>query len=659
MTDYNKLTVVKLKDVLKERGLPLTGLKAALVARLVEDDEKVDNTADDETANAESAQPEAQTTEHDDNVSKSPVAQIRPEQASPEVTQADPPASTVQALDKSLHNLESPQLGTVVADEPTANADLRLSNETQPLALVPSPPASPGKSEPKNKITEAEETSGKVEEIPIRTEIISDVAPSQVYQAASSELSSEKPDTQTQVSTQTSVDKEELLEDTRKRKRRSQSPPPSSIDVSVKKTKTLDGSPRLRLPEDSEGQLAVPEVTQTLQILNEEPVEPLVVTDDTKNPDTLMEDVATTATEVEQNLEIVKEEPERPAVAAEDSKDHDTHMDDEPQQTHLATIDKPKSPSKPSPTNTKFKGLFAAPPSANALQIDQDPSASQDRDITPALHPATTALYIRNFMRPLHPAALKDHLESLARSTGGPSEQEIIMDFFLDGIKTHCLVQFNSISSASKVRLALHERVWPDERARKALWVDYIPEEKIKKWIEVEQEAGGGRGAPQKRWEVVYEKEGDDIAAYLQEADGSGPHGTLLVARAVENGRSGPSGLVSSERQGGLPIASKGDSGKGFKALDDLFKSTTAKPKLYYQPVSESIVNERLDKLAEGRGGGRNDEMRRYTFEKSSIVDNGAEYGPGWRGGGRGRGGYSRGYSGRGGYRSDSWREHR
>ena len=38
MTDYESLTVADLKDVLRERGLPVSGKKAELIARLEEHD---------------------------------------------------------------------------------------------------------------------------------------------------------------------------------------------------------------------------------------------------------------------------------------------------------------------------------------------------------------------------------------------------------------------------------------------------------------------------------------------------------------------------------------------------------------------------------------------------------------------------------------------
>lgn len=97
--------------------------------------------------------------------------------------------------------------------------------------------------------------------------------------------------------------------------------------------------------------------------------------------------------------------------------------------------------------------------------------------------------------------------------------------------------------------------------------------------------------------------------------------------------------------------------GQGFKPLDELFESTTAKPKLYYLPVPRPVADKRLDQFDElirkgtfpRRGG---DEMRRITFEDDDeFVDIGPErFGPGPRPGPGPRG------RGRGGRRGDSWR---
>ena len=428
------------------------------------------------------------------------------------------------------------------------------------------------------------------------------VAPS----LASSQMPPPTETTLIQTSTQTTVDPEEVAEDSKKRKRRSQSPPPSSVDTVVKKAKALDGSPRATRVESSEAIQSPPkeEVSQKTEI--PEPGRSV------SHPREQEQDA----------MEVETQEPPKPA---------------EPQSPQpRRASDAPPPVARGSPTSAKFKGLFAPAPHADAAPSTGDDLA--DRDVAPALHPTTSALYIRNFMRPLQPHGLKDHLDKLARATGIPPDRDAILDFYLDGIKTHCLVRFASPAAAARVRRAMHERVWPDERTRKSLWADYVPEEQIRAWIQAEQAAGGGRGAAGKRWEVVYETAADaGVTAALQEAD---PSRARAGPRLTDAPRNGVPAAASRAPRAAVPVAEpRPDVGGGFKTLDDLFRSTAAKPKLYFQPVAEGVARRRVEKLAEGRGGGRDDEMLRFSFEGDAIVDKGPEFGRrGMRRGGFGGG---------------------
>ena len=316
------------------------------------------------------------------------------------------------------------------------------------------------------------------------------------------------------------------------------------------------------------------------------------------------------------------------------------------------------SPIKSLPSDSRFKNLFSGQSKPENSSQELPYSDTEDRVISPALHPATSALYIRELMRPLKPESIRDHLIALATPPDTPVDKSIVTSFFLDSIRTHCLVGFANTSAASRVRSVLHDRIWPNERDRRPLYVDFVPEEKLKKWIDVEQNAPSGRGQAQKRWEVVYEEEDGAVKAYLQEVGTSsgGLQATLPAKTDAGQGvRGAPSGPRIRESEP-RAIQTRNDNGKGFQALDDLFKSTTAKPKLYYQPVPKATVNQRLDRLASGRGGGGSEEMRRYTFEDEVLVDKAPEFGNRGRGGYGGRGSFS--YRGRGGgYRGDSYRD--
>ncbi|KAJ2965286.1 hypothetical protein NUW58_g10913 [Xylaria curta] len=138
---------------------------------------------------------------------------------------------------------------------------------------------------------------------------------------------------------------------------------------------------------------------------------------------------------------------------------------------------------------------------------DSSHSVSPERDIEPSIHPATCALYIKNFMRPLRPQAVQDHLLELATPANAPFDSSIISNFYLDNIRTHAFAVFTSVSAASRVRTALHKRVWPDETNRKALWIDFIPPECFEDWIDTEQQARDRGNMP--RYEVVYDHDND------------------------------------------------------------------------------------------------------------------------------------------------------
>ena len=315
------------------------------------------------------------------------------------------------------------------------------------------------------------------------------------------------------------------------------------------------------------------------------------------------------------------------------------------------------------------------PPIPAAAEMDLD-----ERDIAPAQHPATSALYISNLMRPLRPADVQAHIASLAAAPGQAVSDDVIATFFLDQIRTHAFVVLSSANAAARVRSALHDRIWPNESNRKPLAVDFVPPEKVASWIEMEDGNGGGRSTA--RWEVAYEPDADGIiTARLQQANSSisGPSGP----------RSGSNNLPPSNApaNAGIPTGPRGGSGgrdngpppSGPRKVDDrppppprnagdlspTMQQTRARPSISFQLTSAELAKRRLDNmrsfytLDRGRPLGR--EINRYSFESgAAFVDRGKEIFEGIRPphrergrgggkfGGRGRGG---GGGGRGGGR--------
>ncbi|EOO01538.1 putative sap domain-containing protein [Phaeoacremonium minimum UCRPA7] len=255
-----------------------------------------------------------------------------------------------------------------------------------------------------------------------------------------------------------------------------------------------------------------------------------------------------------------------------------------------------------------------------------------DKMIEPSIHPATTSLYIKNFMRPLRAPMVQDYLIELATPPGKSPNPSVVLDFYLDQVRTHAFVQFQNIASAARVRTALHDQIWPDERNRKALWVDFIPPEKVREWSEEERSGGRGNSA---RWEVIYDQDEDGVVARLEEvgSDAKPRAPAIPVAPKQAPTLSGPDRLYP-----GIEAAPRGPrnlggprSGPGLLGRSDPNTlRTQSNPPLSYQPVSEELARRRIDNIHSfiSKHAGRNPggEMNRYTFENSeSFVDRGKE----------------------------------
>jgi uncharacterized membrane protein YgcG len=392
-----------------------------------------------------------------------------------------------------------------------------------------------------------------------------------------------------------------------------------------------------------------------------------------------------------QNKEEAAREARQPAVAPVppileevQAENMDLHEKDEPVELKQQTpepetkIQQEVEARTPTTKDTaardhRYKDLFS-PSTALAADVPmmdrpiEEVAEEQERVVQPATHPATTAIYIRDLMRPLQPQTLEDQIKLVAAKPGSTIDEEIV-DFHLDAIRTHAFVSFTSLAAAARVRSALHDLVWPAERGRKPLWVDFIPEDKVRDWIKQETDSGEGRAARNRRWEVIYEKANDGtVEAIFQEI------GPQTQAAQQINAPTAPRSMLPHpeiRREAAAAPQKKPESAQ-FLALDTLFSSTTTKPKLYFLPVSKDIADTRLRELEDKTGGaGKNvdgssglPDSRRYTWEDGKIVDSGPEFGlrrekeggrGGFRGGGGG-GGYRGGGGGRGRYNGDAYR---
>ncbi|XTI89383.1 hypothetical protein V2W45_1521457 [Cenococcum geophilum] len=690
MTDYNKLTVANLRQLLKDRQIPSTGLtrKAQIIQKLKDADQSGDSSA----APPDTAETSASSS-HTDDASAKPSEQPEEPAAQHEAVPGAPILNTseTQATETTI---APDALAAGTPKEQPLSASSSITIPVEETATLPAstqsqsaPDASASVSQPAVLSKETQSTQPSISTNP-------DTQPHTEHEAQTVEATEPLPtiveaDTSVEVSR---LNSEELEADTRKRKRRSETPDVQTQDIKSKK---------LRQSE---------ELTDVVHLK-----------EDYVGEDVVMEDKAADAMNLaiedkkQANGVSIPEEAQRDATAATN--------EDNPPAPEAAPTDTPTEPalpSKPSSTpprthparekdtkDARYKSLFHPTPTTTTATAPETPD---DRPIPPSLHPATPALYIRNFMRPLQPSALRTHLIALASPPASPPDSSILTLFYLDPIRTHALALFTTTTAAARVRAALHDAVWPLERDRRPLWVDFVPEERVEAWIEREEdgarEGGGGRrsggGGGGRRWEVVYVDAPEGVRAVFQEvgARGGGGYAMLNPARAalLAGAAPGVAGAPLGPREGRRFAASSSSSiaaagttttkrsaaaDKSFATLDTLFRSTTAKPKLYFLPVDATLAARRLEALsaatardwradgnggsgARGRGRGRGggaDELRRFGFEGDRIVDVGPDFGgrggagvearrereredggAGVRGGGRMRGG------------GDSWR---
>uniref|UniRef100_A0A158PBR7 SAP domain-containing protein n=1 Tax=Angiostrongylus cantonensis TaxID=6313 RepID=A0A158PBR7_ANGCA len=86
-------------------------------------------------------------------------------------------------------------------------------------------------------------------------------------------------------------------------------------------------------------------------------------------------------------------------------------------------------------------------------------------------HPESEIVHIRGLTRPFTDRALKAEITKC----GGQ-----IVDFWIDSVKSHCIVQMNSIDEAREVRNAMHNTQWPAANP-KTLSVQFDTKENV--WI--------------------------------------------------------------------------------------------------------------------------------------------------------------------------------
>ncbi|KAL0944343.1 sap domain-containing protein [Colletotrichum truncatum] len=433
----------------------------------------------------------------------------------------------------------------------------------------------------------------------------------------------------------------EITQDAQKRKRRSESPVQSSEDVARK---------RIKAEQEREAQSSEPSgVVEVIKTVKES----------LENNTSIVEDIAKDAKDITENA-INPPEDVPMAQEANEGGIEDiamTAIEDEAKGTatgassvegsNLETSNDSNRRSKDESDQARDM-QDASEQTQQPTRHNEGDAMDVERDVQPAIHPATRALYIKNFMRPLRENAVQAHLIELAAPAGAGPNEDDVEEFFVDQIRTHAFAVFKTTAQASRVRNALHDVIWPDERERKPLWVDFVPPEKVREWIDEEEAQGSRRRGA--RWEVLYDREDDGFVVARLDS-GTAPPPALTAA--PEQTRSVPSGPAVKDvnniplgpRAGrgtdNVPLGPRGEAPRGPGGRNPRqipgfpggpVQTTHKNPPISFQPVSEDLANRRIRNMRSfytqdlKRDMGPETDINRYTFEQGdSFVDRGQE----------------------------------
>ncbi|EFJ23297.1 hypothetical protein SELMODRAFT_442865 [Selaginella moellendorffii] len=178
-------------------------------------------------------------------------------------------------------------------------------------------------------------------------------------------------------------------------------------------------------------------------------------------------------------------------------------------------------------------------------------AANNGRIVSPSDKNPTTSLRIDRFVRPFTLKALKDLLADTGNFT----------DFWMDQIKTHCYVTYSSVDEAVATRNALHNLKWP-VIGGKQLVAEFVEPEEVKLKVE----------------------------------SGSNDKPTVTIPRGCTTGGSAfpsphtPVSPVAPPAHKEKPAPPPKREAEPMVTLDDLFKKTSAKPNIYYLPLTEAQV---------------------------------------------------------------------
>jgi apoptotic chromatin condensation inducer in the nucleus len=250
--------------------------------------------------------------------------------------------------------------------------------------------------------------------------------------------------------------------------------------------------------------------------------------------------------------------------------------------------DKPAAKGKMPPPAIKKASTPAAKPPPEGGAGGVGGGQKVEGDVPAPSNPASCTIRVDGFVRPLQLQAA----QRLMEEAGGG--KLVAGGFWMDAIKTHCFATFEAQQHAERAREALYNLKWPADRGQGILKADFSE----RTAMDVAQGVKEARAAKAQGAKPATAAVNAAAAAAAASAGAakSGLHadreGAAEVGRKKrELGPSPEAGKRARVEEGTAAAAGAGKQAAApVPSLDDLFRATKTKPKLYYLPVSEEKV---------------------------------------------------------------------
>ncbi|CAI9777633.1 unnamed protein product [Fraxinus pennsylvanica] len=271
----------------------------------------------------------------------------------------------------------------------------------------------------------------------------------------------------------------------------------------------------------------------------------------------------------------------------------------------------PKDPFRPA-----FKRSFSR---SDSTVSEQTP---KERVVPPSAKPHTTALRIDNFLRPFTLKAVQE----LLGKTG------TITNFWMDPIKTHCYISYSSVEEAVETRNAVYNLQWPPNGGR-FLVAEFVDPQEVKTRVEAPPLSPATPGSAPPNFPPAHPTAQHPQPSLHQQPQRqhlppppslpSPPLANLPPAKERPQLEREPlqreQPLPARERPNlppPPPLAEKVD--PPIVTLDDLFRKTKATPRIYYLPLSDELVAEKLK--AQGKNVKQSAGVECRMFQSSKML---------------------------------------